>query len=233
MKFVTFVRRPAAQPQQQFQQWFSANYAPAIARLPCIRGCLVRDTQKLPGEAGDLEDTKGNHVPDGYDVVLETWFSSSEDFRREARPRERLLQEMSAEYISYRVTPRLQKDPRIAEAGPGGSRPELTAIFTFCWKPGLDAEKGAEYWKEHTAIALRVQPVMTKYEQNLVDEVMSWTSGERPADAYGDFSFRTVQDMLQKFSVMEEEIQDSTRWIGTYQPMYLSDARSFEPLDQT
>jgi len=229
MKFVTFVSRPAGLSRSEFQTWFTDVYAPDIGGLAGIRGCLVRETHGSPDPADEAEAERPVNNFEPYDIVMETWFSSTEDFRREARPLEVRLREKSCRYISYRVTPRLQKDPRIAEAGSRGARPEVTVIFSFTWASGLSAEQGARYWDEHTAIALRAQPAMTKYEQNLVEEVISWTAGTRAIDAYGDFSFRTMHDLMTKFIAADEEIQDAVRWNGKYQVAFLGDARSFIP----
>jgi hypothetical protein len=57
------------------------------------------------------------------------------------------------------------------------------------WLPGVAAEQAAKYWAEHAPIALRAQPAMTKYEQNLVTEVTSWTRGTlAPADWFAEAS---------------------------------------------
>jgi hypothetical protein len=122
------------------------------------------------------------------------------------------------------VLPRLQKDPRIAEAGPSGKRPEITFIIGMKWRSDVTAAYGQSEWHEHTAIALRAQPALTKYEQNVVTEVISWTPGTPVMDAFGDFSFRTVSDLVNKFIVTEEEVTDMTTCAGGFHTAYLGDA---------
>jgi len=209
MKFVSFVTAPEGHNQREFVEWFINEHVPAILEgAATLRGGVTRRRIEPPAhiQLPMSPVTRDEIMP--CDILMELWFSSCEDFRREIIPIERRLRAERASFISYRVTPRLQKDPRIVEAGATGSRPEITFIGSLKWLPGISPAFAADEWDEHTAIALRVQPTMTKYEQNLVREVISRSPGMPPIDAYADFSFNKVADFVSSFAYTEEEAQD-------------------------
>lgn len=230
MKFATFAAAPAGQDRKTFQDWFGREYIPAVvANAPTLRGGVWRRRVDAPKGAFSLDaaaEATCGIAP--YDVVMELWFSSLEDYRREVRPVEQRLHDIKSTFSSYSVLPRIQKDPRIAEAGSKGKRPEITFIMGMGWKPNVMAAYGQSEWHEHTAIALRAQPALTKYEQNVVTEVISWTPGTPTMEAFGDFSIRTVSDLVNKFIVTEEEVTDMSTCAGAFHVAYLGDAEPIE-----
>jgi hypothetical protein len=107
MKFATFIECGVQSGIDSRTDWFSGVYLPALRESgPTLRGAVWRSVQTL----ADMP-LKGSHAEDGlgvdYDILLETWFSSDEDFRREARAVEHLIAETGGRFISYRVTPNL------------------------------------------------------------------------------------------------------------------------------
>jgi hypothetical protein len=229
LKFVTFACAPEGQGREAFQKWFVEDHLPALViAAPALRGGLIRRRIEPP-DASILAAPPVDPVRDiaPYDIVMETWLPSAEDFRREVRPLERRLRAVNSRYVSYSVLPRLQKDPRIAEAGSAGKRPEVTCIASVKWLPGVSAEVASQHFLEHTAVALRTQPILTKYEQNIVTEVISWSPQTPAIDAYSDFSFKTIADMVSRFLVTEEEKQDVANFVGLFQAAFLRDAEPF------
>jgi hypothetical protein len=225
MKFATFVEAPSGRSPANFQDWFSSVFLPYMAAAaPTMRGCVYRNVRDSPGTEIDKISTVDPNFGN-FHVLLETWFSSAEDFRRESLPAQRSLDSMSARHISYLVTPRLQKDPRISESGADGRRPEITVVCSLKWKEGVTSAEASTLWSRHAGIALRCHSVITKYEQNIVEEVMSWTDGVEPVDAFGDFSFRTVADCQAHFRATPEERQDASGFSGGGRFTYLEDAR--------
>ena len=227
MKFTSFITGPSGQSRSAFQDWFLRDYAPALVRsCPNLRDGVVRRVIDTPRGAHALDaagEAACGIAP--YDVALELWLSSTEDFRREVLKQEDVLREMDASYATYLVTPKLHKDPRAAEAGPAGRRPEITFIIPIRWKPSVDPAFAEEDWDQHAAIGLRTQRLFTKYEQNIVRDVISW-SGQAPAiDAYGDISMRTIEDLVNGYSFSLEEAQDLDRILGGFRIDYLGDAR--------
>lgn len=158
-----------------------------------------------------------------YDVVMETWFSSQEDFRREVLQSEAKLRDAAARYISYRVTPRLHKDPRSAEAGTKGARPKRTAIFSFKWLSEVSRAEAERHWNEHAAVVLRQQSRVTKYEQNVIDEIISWSADVIAIDSYADFTLSAPEVL----TATEEEKQDVAKFIGQRHAAYLGDVIPF------
>jgi hypothetical protein len=192
-----------------------------------MRGCVQRTVRESPGTPIDAISSTD---PDfgSFHVLIESWFSSVEDFRREVLSVLDSLGAVSARHISYLVTPRLQLDPRISESGPDGHRPAITVVCSIRWKDGIAPARASELWEHHAAIALRCQTAFTKYEQNVVDEVLSWAPGITPVDAYADFSFRTVEDCRVGLRATPEERQDTSGFVQAGRFAYFDDARQIE-----
>lgn len=223
MKFMTLIKAPADQTRAAFQSWFASSFVPRLsAEAPNIRGGVFRDVIDSPGTPMD----RISAIPDpdfgDYDILLETWFSSTEDFRREILP---LLKDLSTRHISCLVTPRPQLDPRITESGAAGKRPEITVVCVIKWRDDRSPRQASQAWLRHAAIALRAQRAITKYEQNVVDEVISWGSGAEAIDALADFSFATVADCQAGFVATPEERQDTAGFVRAGRFLYLGDAR--------
>lgn len=225
MKFATFIEAPQGGVDAT-QGWVKEIYAPLIVeQAPTLRGCVYRFGQPSPGTPFDAF---AEHLDPDFgklDVLIESWFSSAEDFRREIIPLEARLNDRSLRYASYHVTPRLQLDPRIAEAGPEGRRPGMTTVCAIRWKDGMPAQKASAYWARHAGIALREQKAITKYEQNVVEEVISWSNGVVPMDAFADFSHPTVEACRDGLVATREEMQDTSGFVGAGRFSYLGDAQ--------
>jgi hypothetical protein len=225
MKFATFLEAPAGQARSEFQNWFAVDFVPRmVAAAPTMRRCVYRRVRDSPGtpidEISRVEPDFGS-----FDILMESWFSSTGDFRREILPMQHSLGRMSARHISYRVTPRLQMDPRTSESGPTGRRPEITVICSIRWADTVTPAEASALWNRHAGIALRCQTAITKYEQNIVDEVMCWTPGVKPVDAFADFSFRTVVECQSGLRATTEERQDTSGFVQAGRFTYLDDAR--------
>lgn len=235
MKFSTLVATPSDMSKDEFATWFVGEHVPKIRQsAPLFQGCLVRTCiDPLQGQGlagvGWTGPTPSPSEIAPCDILMEIWLPSGEDFRREILPSEERLEGIGATFSSYAVTPRLEKDPRVSEAGPSGKRPELTFISTVKWSPSMPPEIAAKNWAEHAAIALRRQTILTKYEQNIVSEVISWSDGSPTLDAYGDFSFATIDDLLNKFRVSNEEIQDAGQFVHLSGVTFFGDPVTFGP----
>ena len=227
MKFATFITGPKQIAPEAFQQWFAQQVAPGLAAsAPTIRGLVWRVTRESPGTAFDAMNAAADPEFSPCEILLETWFSSTEDFRRELLPLHDRVEAMSGRCASYHVTPRIQLDGRIAEAGPHASRPEITAVCAIRWKAGLGRAEASARYNAHAAIAMRCQKTMTRYEQNIVEEVIGWSDGIVPIDAFADFSFRTVDDCRHGLVATREKMQDTSGYIGAGRFFYLGDATS-------
>jgi hypothetical protein len=232
MKFVTFAAASAGESIIAFQRWFAGEYAPKFnGDLHGLLGAVMRLSQPAPAGGGTLHDPAepamdAAHLP--FHALLESWFVTAEDFRAAARIAEPTLRARGTRFVSYRVTPHLEKDPRIAEAGAGGTRPGMTFITPVTWLAGLSRTEARRHWDEHVSSALRIHGGLTKYERNWVDEVVSWSADAKPVDAYADFSFRTRQDFVEKFFAGEADLlevtQDIANFIGTASTLFLDDA---------
>lgn len=225
MKFATFLEAPVGRARSDFQNWFEVDFVPRmVSAAPTMRGCVYRRVRESPGTP---IDEISHTAPDfgSFDVLMESWFSSPEDFRREILPTLHTLGDISARNISYRVTPRLQMDPRTSESGPTGRRPEITVVCSMKWADAVTQTEASAAWGRHAGIALRCQTAISKYEQNIVDEVMCWTPGVRPIDAYADFSFSTIAECQKGFRATPEERQDTSGFVQAGRFSYLDDAR--------
>jgi hypothetical protein len=224
MKFITVLVAPSLPQRDAFQQWFVETFLPRLrADAPTLCGHVHRLAVDSPGTFFDAPEHAGTSI---CDVLLETWFSSAEDFRREVLPLHALAEAAGGRCISYHVTPRIQLDGRVAEAGPQGQPPEITAICAIGWKKGIGKAEASERYNRHAAIALRCQKTMTRYEQNIVEEVLGWSQGMEPVDALADFSFRTVEDCRTGLFAMPEELQDTSGYIGAGRFFYMGDAQT-------
>ena len=226
MKFATFIEAPAGDADA-LQHWIATDYVLQIAAAaPTLRGCVYRIGRPSPGtffdtRVADLDPNFGK-----LDVLIESWFSSAEDFRREMLPLEAQFAQRKYRFASYQVIPRLYLDPRIAEAGSSGVRPEITTVCPSIWKQGVTTEQAWARYDRHAAIALRCQKAITKYEQNLVQEVISWSMDVVPMDAYADFSHATVSACRDGLIATREEMLDTSGYIGAGRFSYLGDAQS-------
>lgn len=225
MKFATFIEAPSGEAQAT-QRWIAENFIPLlVAKTPTLRGCVYRFAQPSPGTPFDAF---AEHLDPNFgklDVLIESWFSTAEDFRREILPLQNHFTDRGLRHASYHVTPRLQLDPRIAEAGPGGKRPGITTVCAIRWKSGLSAEKASALWARHAGIALRAQTAITKYEQNVVEEVISWSNGVVPLDAFADFSHPSVEACRDGLVATREEMQDTSGFVEAGRFSYLGDAQ--------
>lgn len=226
MKFATFVERPNGMSEAAFRSWFTENYLHAFkAVTPNLRGALLRFAKDFGSMPLDSAAKPGDSEFLAVGAILETWFSSDEDFRREALTIERHFDVAECRYFSCAVTPRLQKDARISEAGSEGRRPEVTAIVSLLWKDAIAAGTASEHYDRHAAIALRAQKGWTKYEQNLVHDVISCSRGVHPVDAYADLSFPDAETVRQTFVVTQEEVHDTSAFIKRARCSYFPDAQ--------
>lgn len=225
MKFATFIEA-AEGHSEAGQAWLTSNYVTRIrAAAPTLRGCVYRLCRPSPGTYFDAFDAMIDPNFGRFDALIESWFSATEDFRREMRPLEQQLQQQGMRYASYHVVPRLQLDPRIAESGPDGARPEITSLCAIQWKQGLSREEASDRYDRHAAIALRAQDAISKYEQNIVQEIISWSEGVVPMDAYADFSHPTVEACRIGLLASREERQDTSGYVSAGRFSYLGDAR--------
>ena len=107
-------------------------------------------------------------------------------------------------------------------------------VMRHMGRPPMTQEESEEalaryrrHWDEHVSTALRVHVGLTKYERNWVDEVMSWSVGAQPVDAYADFSFRTARDFLDNFFPGEgdrlEVTQDIVNFVASGSGLFLND----------
>lgn len=224
MKFATFIEAPAGEGDA-LRQWIADDYIRQIAAAaPTLRGCVYRLGRPSPGTFFDARESSIDPNFGKLDVLIESWFSSTEDFRREMLPLEAQFAGRNLRHASYHVIPRLQLDPRIAEAGPGGVRPGITTLCAIRWKEGLPVEQAWARYDRHAAIALRAQTAITKYEQNLVAEVISWSNGIVPMDVYADFSHPSVEACSKGLFATAEETRDTSGYISAGRFSYLGDA---------
>lgn len=224
MKFATFIEAPAG-GVEALQQWIVRDYVHQIpTAAPTLRGCVYRLCQESPGTFFDTLPMMKTDFGK-FDVLIESWFSSAEDFRREMLPLQKPFEPRNLRYANYHVIPRLQLDPRIAEAGPNGVRPGMTTICAIGWKAGVPRDEASVRYDRHAAIALRAQSAITKYEQNIVEEVISWSDGIVPMDAYADFSHPSVETCRAGLLATPEERQDTSGYVGAGRFSYLGDAQ--------
>jgi hypothetical protein len=232
MKFATFLAAGQSESVEDFQQWLQRDYAPAFTgNASGLVHAIMRlsveppPARHVPGTAAQTPNPA--YLP--YHALIESWFVTAEDFRRTAREAEPMLREHGARFVSYRTTPLLEMDPRFAEGGSEGRRPALTLITPVKWLPDLPKSEARRHWDEHVSTALRVHIGITKYERNWVDEVVSWSIGAEPVDAYADFSFTAIEDYAERFFPGDadrlEVNQDIVNFISSGSALFFSDAR--------
>jgi len=229
MKFATFLVRPAGETREAFHAWLAAEYLPRIAAAPELRGAVVRLARDLaPAEYPVHAPQRTESAFPVFEALVETWFSTTEEFRRASRTLDTGLLERGAGFISLRVTPWLEKDPRIAEAGPSGARPAMTWVSPVTFLPGLAPAEARRHWDEHVPIALRVHRGLTKYERNWVDEVMARSPDVPAFDAYADFAVARMEDFRENFFPAPEDIREIGADIADFLDrrgiVYLTDA---------
>jgi hypothetical protein len=227
MKLVTYISAPEGQSRDAFQAWFKDKYLPGLIKgAPSLcNGVFRRRIDAPPAFNFDAHITEIAQC----DVLLELWFPSTEDFRREVLPIEQQLKKAGCKVISYAIYPRLVKDARATEAGPNGRRPKVTLVGSIKWLAGVPTQVARDHYEVHASIALRTQPVLTKYEQNIVMEVVSKSPGTSAIDAYSDFSFASIEDMTKRFVTTEEELTDIADFLGSALVTFFGDAEPVGP----
>jgi len=156
VKVITFLKRKAGMPVDEFQRYWRDRHPEAVTRLPGIRRYVQSHT--LPSAYRDGEPV--------YDGIAEVWADDTDALRAMTRsPDHPALQADEARFIDRSTMGVVITDDHLIKDGP--VPPDAVKSVTFLnRKPGLSVEEFQHHWREvHGPIAAAL-PGLRRYVQS-------------------------------------------------------------------
>jgi len=156
VKAVSFFKRKAGMPVEEFQAYWRRRHPDVVLRLPGVRR-YVQSHTRLAGYA------KGEPIFDG---IAEVWFDDSGAMRALRGTKEIAAVEADEAVFIDRATMRLiLTDEHVIKDGPAPPGGVKNVEFVSR-KPGLAVDEFQRYWREvHGPLAARI-PVIRRYVQS-------------------------------------------------------------------
>lgn len=156
VKAVSFFKRKAGMPVEEFQAYWRANHPEVVVRLPGLRR-YVQSHTRLAGYK------KGEPI---YDGIAEVWFEDTKAMRAlRGTPELEVVEADEAVFIDRSTMRMIVTEEHVikdGEAPPGG----VKSIEFVTRKPGLEVDKFQRYWREvHGPIAAQI-PMVRRYVQS-------------------------------------------------------------------
>jgi uncharacterized protein (TIGR02118 family) len=170
VKAVSFFRRKAGMPVEEFQAYWRGQHPAAVVRLPGVRR-YVQSHTLLAGYR------KGDPI---YDGIAELWFDDTKVMHALRGTKELAAVEVDEGVFIDRGTMRLiLTEEHVIKDGPvpaGG----VKNVEFVTRKPGLEVEKFQRYWREiHGPIAAQI-PMIRRYVQSHT-RTSAYERGRTPA----------------------------------------------------
>lgn len=167
VKVLTFIKRKAGMPVDEFQEYWRTRHPDAVAKLPGIRRYV--QSHVLPPTYA-----KGEPVHDG---IAEVWADDTDALRAMTKsPAHPALIEDEARFIDRARMGFIVTEEHVAKDGYGA----LKAIEFFTRKPDLPVDAFQRHWREtHAALATRV-PGVRRYVISAT-RASAYAGGRAPA----------------------------------------------------
>jgi uncharacterized protein (TIGR02118 family) len=151
VKVLTFIKRKAGMPVDEFQTYWRTRHPDAVTKLPGIRRYV---------QSHVLPTAYAKGAEPVHDGIAEVWADDTDALRAmTATPAHRALIEDEARFIDRARMGFIVTDEHVAKDGYGA----LKAIEFFTRKPGLSVDAFQQHWRgTHAALAAQV-PGMRRY----------------------------------------------------------------------
>jgi hypothetical protein len=236
-KVMSLIACEAGGDRAGFRDRFLHHHAPLVLlHCPRIRRYVV-----------DLVDVKARVVfrgrttpphrevdPPPFDVIVEMWFDSFDDFKDPARlyatpAGEELIRDdlaaMGARCYHYLVSPVVQWD-RVAPVALGERTPGVKSMFISRRHENLDIKAAEKAWREHRVAAEKYHNYATRYVQN---GVIAAVTPDAPVwHGCAELFYPTLEDLEQRFvgGTVEGEVEiakDAARFVADSYPLFTSE----------
>ena len=156
VKVITFLKRKAGMPVEEFQRYWRDRHPEAVLRLPGIRRYVQSHT--LPSTYGMGEPI--------YDGIAEVWANDTGALRAMTQsPHHPALQEDEARFINRASMGVVITEDHVIKDGDPPSRAVKSVAF-LNRKPGLSVEEFQRHWRDvHAPIASEL-PGLRRYVQS-------------------------------------------------------------------
>jgi uncharacterized protein (TIGR02118 family) len=170
VKVITFLKRKAGMPVEEFQRYWRDRHPEAVLRLPGIRRYVQSHT---------LASTYGTGEPI-YDGIAEVWANDTGALRAMTQsPHHPALQEDEARFINRASMGVVITEDHVVKDGALPSRAVKSVAF-LNRKPGLPVEEFQRHWRDvHAPIASKL-PGLRRYVQSLTRR-SAYEGGRVPA----------------------------------------------------
>ena len=210
VKVLTFIKRKAGMPVDEFQQYWRTRHPEAVTKLPGIRRYV--QSHVLPAAYA-----KGEPVHDG---IAEVWADDTDALRAMTKsPFHPALIADEERFIDRSRMGIIVTDDRVAREGSG----ELKAIEFFNRRPDLSVEDFQRHWKgPHTALATQV-PGVKRYVISAT-RASAYSAGRTPAYDGAALMWFESGDALKAAGGSAEYkalVADRTNFLAPGQPPFL------------
>jgi uncharacterized protein (TIGR02118 family) len=167
VKVMTFIKRKAGMPVDEFQDYWRTRHPDVVTKLPGIRRYV--QSHVLPSSYA-----KGEPVHDG---IAEVWADDTDALRAMTKsPAYRALIEDEAQFIDRAKMGFIVTEEHVAKDGYGA----VKAIELFTRRPDLSVDAFQHHWRTaHAALAIKV-PGIRRYVMSAT-RASAYGSGRTPA----------------------------------------------------
>jgi uncharacterized protein (TIGR02118 family) len=157
VKVITFLKRQAGMPVEEFQRYWRDRHPEAVMRLPGIRRYVQSHT---------LASTYGAGGEPVYDGIAEVWADDTGALRAMTRsPHHPALQEDEARFIDRASMGVLITEDHVVKDGP--VPPDAVKSVAFLnRKPGLSVEEFQRHWRDVHGPIASLLPGLRRYVQS-------------------------------------------------------------------
>ena len=156
VKVITFLKRKAGMPVEEFQRYWRERHPEIVTRLPGIRRYVQSHT--LPAAYKDGEPI--------YDGIAEVWADDTDALRAMTRsPDHAALQADEARFIDRSTMGVVITDDHLVKDGPVPSGAVKSVAF-LNRKPGLSVEEFQHHWREVHGPIAALLPGLRRYVQS-------------------------------------------------------------------
>jgi uncharacterized protein (TIGR02118 family) len=156
VKVITFLKRKAGMPVEEFQRYWRDRHPEAVTRLPGIRRYVQSHTLATTYEAGEPV----------YDGIAEVWADDTGALRTMTQsPHHPALQEDEARFIDRASMGVVITEDHVVRDGP--VPPDAVKSVAFLSrKPGLSVEEFHRHWRDVHGPLVSLLPGLRRYVQS-------------------------------------------------------------------
>jgi uncharacterized protein (TIGR02118 family) len=170
VKVITFLKRKAGMPVEEFQRYWRERHPEAVTRLPGIRRYVQSHTLAMSYEKADPV----------YDGIAEVWADDTDALRAMTRsPHHPALQEDEARFIDRTSMGVIITEDHLVKDTAVPPNAVKSVVF-LGRKPGLSIEEFQHHWREVHAPLAALLPGLRRYVQSQT-RLAAYEGGRVPA----------------------------------------------------